>query len=166
MSIDKTSINDGIGVRVVLYVSGCDIQCEGCHNPETHNLNAGKPFDIPAFRELIDALSKPYVRGLTLSGGHPLHPCNIEIVEGICAAVKDLFPEKDIWLYTGYTWEDIYKKRIDYILQYIDVLVDGPFVLNLRDTNIPFRGSMNQRIIDVKESLRKNKVVELKIPED
>lgn len=160
--IEKTSIANGTGIRVVLWVSGCSLHCKGCHNPETWHCNSGKLFDEDAKKELFEALDKPYIQGITLSGGHPFESCNRSTVYCLVKEIKEKFPEKDIWLYTGYTWEEIFEKDIREIqrtLCWIDVLVDGKYVDELRDITLKWRGSKNQRVIDVKASLEQNKVV-------
>lgn len=154
--IEKTSIANGTGIRVVLWVSGCSLHCKGCHNPETWNSNSGKPFDKEAKKELFEALDKPYIQGVTFSGGHPLENENIAEVYNLCKEIKENFPTKDIWLYTGYIFENIDSYLI---MKYIDVLVDGEYIEEQRDLRLKWRGSRNQRVIDVKKSLKENKVV-------
>ena len=154
--IEKTSIANGAGIRVVLWVSGCSLYCKGCHNPETWCIDSGKLFDESAKQELFEALDKPYIQGITFSGGHPLENENISEVYSLCKEIKNFFPTKDIWLYTGYTFEDINSYLI---MKYIDVLVDGKYIEEQRDITLPFRGSKNQRVIDVKKSLEENEIV-------
>ena len=164
--ITKCDIANGLGVRVVLWVSGCSLHCKECHNPETWDFCAGKPFDDAAKEELFDALSKPWVKGITLSGGHPLEPQNNNTVYKLLREIKKKFPDKDIWLYTGYhlDWEDFNPpRRISTTLQLCDVVVDGPFILEQRDLTLPFRGSRNQRLIDVRQSIEKAHICELEI---
>ena len=158
--IDKCSVSNGIGVRSVLWVSGCDVHCHNCHNPQTWDFNSGIPFTDDTMQEILYDLSKPYIKGLTLSGGHPLDPHNAPKVLEIVKRVKMVFPNKDIWIYSGYVWENIIKdETLREILKYTDVLVDGAYVDELRDISLPFRGSSNQRIIDVPKSLEQNKVI-------
>lgn len=145
--ITKTSVANGTGIRTVLWVSGCNHHCNGCHNPQTWDVNSGQLFDDSARRKLMLALSKVWCNGLTFSGGDPLHPQNRDTVTEIAKEVKDRFPDKDIWLYTGYTFEEV--KDLE-VMQYIDILVDGEFIEDLRDLRLKFKGSANQRIIDVK----------------
>lgn len=158
--IIKSSLADGTGWRTVLFVSGCNHACKGCHNPETWNPNVGKVFDEKDLELLISLLKRPEIKGLTLSGGDPLFPQNREDIFKLVKVVKLLFPHKDIWLYTGYEWDEI--KDLE-VIKYVDVVVDGKFVLENRDTTLTFRGSPNQKIIDVKKSLLQNEVVELTI---
>ena len=158
--IDKCSVSNGVGVRTVLWVSGCDIRCRNCHNPQTWDFDSGIPFTEETMQELLYDLSKPYIKGLTLSGGHPLDPHNAPKVLEIVKRVKMVFPNKDIWIYSGYVWENIIKdETLREILKYSDVLVDGAYVDELRDISLPFKGSSNQRIIDVQKSLAENKIV-------
>ena len=158
--IDKCSVSNGLGVRTVLWVSGCDIHCKNCHNQSTWDFNSGIPFTDDTMQEILCDLSKPYIKGCTLSGGHPLDPHNAPKVLEIVKRVKMVFPNKDIWIYSGYEWENIIKdETLREILKYTDVLVDGAYVDELRDISLPFRGSSNQRIIDVSKSLKANEVI-------
>lgn len=145
--ITKTSVANGTGIRTVLWVAGCNHNCKGCHNPQTWDIESGQLFDESAKQELMLALSKVWCNGLTFSGGDPLHPNNRDCVTEIAKEVKERFPEKDIWLYTGYEYESVNDLEV---MQYIDILVDGEFVEELRDLRLKFKGSSNQRIIDVK----------------
>lgn len=154
--IEKTSIANGEGIRIVLWVSGCSLHCKGCHNPETWNPNSGKPFDKLAKKELFELLDKPYIQGITFSGGHPLENENIEFISQLCKEIKEKFPAKDIWLYTGWLFENIKSYPI---MKYIDVLVDGQYIEEQRDITLKFAGSKNQRIILVQESLKQDKVI-------
>ena len=158
--IDKCSVSNGLGVRTVLWVSGCDIHCHNCHNQSTWDYKSGIPFTEETMQEILYDLSKPYIKGCTLSGGHPLDPHNLPEVYKIVKRVKIVFPNKDIWIYSGYVWENIIKdETLKEILKYTDVLVDGAYIDELRDISLPFRGSSNQRIVDVKQSLEQNKVI-------
>ena len=158
--IDKCSVSNGLGVRTVLWISGCNIHCKNCHNQSTWDFNSGIPFTEETIQELLYDLSKPYIKGLTLSGGHPLDPHNAPEVLKIVKRVKMVFPNKDIWIYSGYVWENIIKdETLREILKYTDVLVDGAYIDELRDISLAFRGSSNQRIIDIPKSLEQNKVI-------
>ena len=158
--IEKYSVENGSGIRVVLWISGCGIHCRNCQNPQTWDFNSGIPFTNDTTQEILYDLSKPYIKGLTLSGGHPLDPHNLPEVYKIVKRVKMVFPNKDIWIYSGYEWENIIKdETLREILKYTDVLVDGAYVDELRDISLPFRGSSNQRIISVQKSLTENKVI-------
>ena len=162
IKITKNDIANGPGVRVTLWVSGCNVHCKGCHNPQTWDFNAGKLFDKNALNELLVALDKPYIQGLTLSGGNPVDS-GLEIL-AICKEVKEKFPNKDIWLYSGYAYEQVCESREKFkVLHYVDVLVDGPYIEEQRDITLPFRGSRNQRLIDVKETLKQGQIIQYKI---
>ena len=149
---------NGDGIRVSLWVSGCSLHCKGCQNPQTWQFNSGIPFDKNAFQELYEALDKSYIQGLTLTGGNPMD--NMPEVLHICRTVKEKFPNKDIWLYSGYTFEELQQSRVAMcILEYVDVLVDGPYIEEQRDISLQWRGSKNQRIIDVQETLKQGKII-------
>ena len=159
-NIKTDDMLNGDGLRVTCWVSGCSIRCFNCYNPQTWDFNSGIPFTDDTMQEILYDLSKPYIKGLTLSGGHPLDTHNAPKVLEIVKRVKMVFPNKDIWIYTGYVWEDIIKNdTLKEILKRTDVLVDGAYVDELRDISLPFRGSSNQRIIDVQESLKQNQVI-------
>lgn len=161
-NIKKTDIANGPGVRVSLFVSGCRNHCKGCFNPETWSFRYGKPFDAIVGYEVMEALAPDYISGLSILGGDPMEPENVDIVTSFCSIVKDTYPTKTIWLYTGYKYEDIAEKYPD-LLKFIDVMVDGPFIEELKDISLTFRGSSNQRIINVPESLKADRVVEVKL---
>lgn len=155
--IDKCSMSNGTGCRVVLWCSGCTLNCYKCQNPQTHDFNSGIPFTEETLQEIIEALDKPYISGLTLSGGHPIETKNFDTILNIVKEISEKFPNKDIWLYSGYTWEHISQdEKLKTILPYIDVLVDGVYVDEIRDITLPWRGSSNQRVIDVKATLNSN----------
>lgn len=161
--INKTDIANGPGVRVSLFVSGCRNHCKGCFQPETWDFNYGEEYDgVNTANDIVKALTPDYISGLSILGGDPMEPENIDEVTSLCYIVKLLFPNKTIWLYTGYTWEDI-RIRYPEILNYIDVLVDGPFIEDLKDISLAFRGSSNQRIIDVPATLKTGYIEEVKI---
>lgn len=170
-AITYPDVNNGLGCRVTLFVSGCPHHCEGCHNPETWNEHFGKEYTVQTRNKLIQLLSPSYIKGLTISGGEPLYKPHREEIFNLVSKIKAVLPEKDIWIYTGYRIEDLIPigEEIDkttaiyQLLSHVDVLVDGRYMQNLRDTSLAFRGSSNQRIIDVKETLDKNKVVTLNL---
>lgn len=143
--IEKCSISNGTGFRTVLWISGCSLNCKGCHNQQAQDKNSGKPFDENAKKELFDSINHKYVRGVTLSGGHPLEPYNLKDVVELMKEIKERFIDKDIWVYTGYTFSVVKNKMPD-VLQYADVIVDGRYIDELRDITLKFRGSSNQRI--------------------
>lgn len=151
---------NGDGLRVTCWVSGCSIGCLNCYNPQTWDFDSGIPFTDDTMQEILYDLSKLYIKGLTVSGGHPLDPLNAPEVLKIVKRVKMVFPNKNIWIYSGYEWETIIKdETLREIMKYTDVLVDGPYIDKLRDISLPFRGSSNQRIIDVQKSLVSNQIV-------
>ncbi len=154
--ISKDNMLNGDGLRTVLWVAGCNHKCRECHNPVTWDINGGIPFDDEAEKELFDSLAPSYISGITFSGGDPLHPLNRSEIGRIIKKVHDTMPLKNIWLYTGYIWEEI--SDIDFI-QYVDVIVDGEFVIELKDNKLHWRGSSNQRVIDVKKTLQNGSVV-------
>lgn len=155
-NITKDDMLNGDGLRVVLWVSGCKQNCKDCQNPQTHDFKSGILFDQQAEDELFEACKPDYISGLTLSGGHPLEFENIFECERICKKFKELFPHKTIWVYTGYIFEALTHYSI---LKYVDVLVDGRFITQLKDNNAHWVGSTNQRVIDVQKSLIEGKVV-------
>lgn len=164
--IKKCDIANGPGIRVTLFVSGCTHRCQNCFNEETWDFKYGSPFTADTENELINALRPAYVKGLTLLGGEPLEHSNQQGLLPFIRRVKKELPGKDIWCYTGYTFERDVLERMcaeweetRELLSYFDVLVDGEFVQALKDLGLRFRGSSNQRIIDLPESLRTGKTV-------
>ncbi len=149
-NITKDDMLNGDGLRVVLWVSGCSHCCDGCQNPLTWDVNGGLLFDDAAKQEIFEQLDKSYISGITFSGGDPLHPSNALEVRQLAKEIKEKYPDKTIWLYTGSVWEDIARSPI---MQYIDVLVDGEFVKEQFDPKLHWKGSANQRVIDVKKTL-------------
>lgn len=143
---------NGDGLRAILFVSGCDHGCKGCHNPETHDINSGIPFDKSAKEEMFKALGKDYISGITFTGGEPLLPENRKEVLSLCKEIKEKYPTKTIWIYTGYTFEHLSATIIEQIKKYVDILVDGRYIEALRDIDLKWRGSANQRIINIKEN--------------
>lgn len=138
---------NGDGLRVVLWVSGCSHCCKDCHNPITWDANSGLPFDEAAREELFEELAKDYVSGLTLSGGDPLYFSNRGEVLRLVKEVRRRFPDKTVWMYTGFLWETVAELEI---MDYVDVVVDGEFEIEKKDPQLYWRGSSNQRVIDVK----------------
>lgn len=166
--IEKHSIANGIGVRVVLWVSGCSLHCKGCQNPQTWDFNSGKQFDEAAKQELFKALDKSYIKGITFSGGHPIERSNTIPIYDLITEIKSKFPTKDIWLYTGLklSIDDFIPEEQDLVVpkaifRMCDIIVDGPYIEEQRDISLSWRGSKNQRVIDVKETLRLGKIVTL-----
>ena len=152
-NITKDDMSNGDGLRVVLWVAGCSHCCPQCHNPLTWDPNGGIPFDEAAKEEIFEQLEKSYISGITFSGGDPLHSINRLEIRNLAMEIKEKFPTKTIWIYTGDIWENILYYPI---LQYIDVLIDGEFIIEEKDVNLLWKGSKNQRVIDVKKSLQQN----------
>lgn len=168
---------NGEGIRVSLWVAGCEHNCSQCQNPQTWDIGGGIPFDKEAEEELLKAISEDYISGITFTGGDPLHENNLEDVLNLVNKIRLLLPDKTIWLYSGYTWCEIWtpQKRTDIkgntiacytienslrqdILKQCDVFVDGRYIDTKRDITLRWRGSSNQRVIDVQKSLKENKV--------
>lgn len=158
--IRKMDISNGEGVRVSLFVQGCSFHCKNCFNPETWNFDGGKIFTNIEKEKIIELVNKDYIAGLSILGGEPLHPNNIEAVANVCKNFKKIYPNKTIWLWTGFRYEDILKRENNYnILNYIDVLVDGQFEEDKKDLTLKWKGSSNQRVIDCRKSLAENKII-------
>ena len=150
-NITKDDMLNGDGLRVVLWVAGCTHCCKECQNPITWDPDGGLPFDDDAKREIFDQLDKPYIDGITFSGGDPLHSSNRLDVRELMEEIKQKYPDKTIWMYTGDSWEDVLHYPL---MRYVDVLVDGEFQNDLKDTKLLWKGSSNQRVINVQESLK------------
>ena len=154
--LDTDDMLNGEGIRTVLWISGCERHCKNCHNPETWDCKAGTLFTEKTTQEIYKKLKQKHISGLTLTGGHPLERYNLDECTALCRNIKTMFPKKDIWVYTGFTWDEV--KHLE-IMQYIDVLVDGRYIDELRDIQLKYRGSSNQRIIDVQKSLQQKNIV-------
>lgn len=150
-NITKDDMLNGDGLRVVLWVAGCSHCCKECHNPLTWDVNGGLPFDDAAKEEIFGQLEKEYIAGITFSGGDPLHAANRLEIRNLMAEIKKKFPNKTIWCYTGDVWEEVLHYPE---IQYVDVLVDGEFEVKKKDTKLLWKGSSNQRVIDVQKTLR------------
>lgn len=172
LKIEHEDVCNGIGLRVVLWLSGCSHHCYNCQNPQTWNPDSGIPFDESAKEEIFNELSKDYISGITFSGGDPLHENNLDEVLKLIKQIRISFPEKTIWLYTGYSYSKIFRGQLSClsqeglnnfkrreIIKQCDVLVDGEYIDEQRDITLKWRGSKNQRCINVKQSLTQNKVV-------
>lgn len=158
--IRKMDISNGEGVRVSLFVQGCSFHCKNCFNQETWDFNGGKEFTTAEIQKIIELANKDYIAGLSVLGGEPLHNNNVDEVFHIVATFKEKFPNKDIWLWTGFKFEDAIKdSKRKFILRNIDVLIDGQFEEDKKDLTLKWRGSSNQRVIDCKKSLAENKVI-------
>lgn len=165
-NLKKTDIANGEGVRVTLYVSGCTNHCPGCFQPETWQENYGKEYTEDTVHEILQALKPEYIQGLTLLGGEPFELYNQPELARLTSLVKQFYPSKDIWCYTGFVLDqDLLEggrrhgPHTDELLSNIDVLVDGPFKQDLKDITLQFRGSSNQRIIDLPASLKAGDIV-------
>ncbi len=155
-NITYDDMNNGDGLRVVLWLSGCSHRCDGCQNPITWNPDSGLDFDQSAKYEIFEQLKQDYISGITFSGGDPLFINSRKAVTEFAKEIKEKFPNKTIWMYTGYLWEDI--KDLD-VIRLVDVLVDGKFVRELNDNTLKWRGSSNQRVIDAAKSIAEGKVI-------
>lgn len=155
-NITKDDMLNGDGLRVVLWVAGCTHKCPKCQNPITWDINGGIPFEEKDKEEIFAELQKPYVSGITFSGGDPLHPQNRQPIYELAQEIKQKFPKKTMWLYTGFVWEEI--KDLP-IIPLLDVIVDGEFKIDLLDTQLHWKGSSNQRVIDVQATLKTGQIV-------
>lgn len=149
-NITKDDMLNGDGLRVVLWVAGCNHCCKNCQNPVTWDPDGGLLFDEAAKSEIFEQLDKSYISGITFSGGDPLHPANRLDVRQLMAEIREKYPEKTIWLYTGDSWENILYYPM---MKYVDVVVDGEFIEEQHDQKLLWKGSANQRVIDVKRTL-------------
>ena len=147
---------NGDGLRVVLWVAGCDHCCPECQNPITWDPNGGLPFTEAERAEIFTVLDKDYISGIKFSGGDPLHPANITEVTELAGEIRKKYPDKTIWLYTGSLWDEI---RNEEIVKYLDVCVDGEFEVQKKDLKLKWKGSSNQRVINVPETIRRNEIV-------
>lgn len=152
-AIKFPDIANGPGVRVSLFVSGCTHHCKGCFQPETWDFEYGQKFDDAAEKKILNILQTPYIAGLTLLGGEPFDPENSSVLLPFVRRVRVLYPDITIWAYTGYTIESLPVQSTD-LLAYIDVLIDGPFIEDLKDITLQFRGSSNQRLVNVPLTLK------------
>ena len=163
--IKKCDVANGTGIRVSLFVSGCHHHCKGCFNSDAWDFNYGDEFTTQTQEKILESLDKEYIQGLSLLGGEPLEYVNQKGLLPLVKKVKERFPDKTIWCYTGYLFEDIVGKmtkewnETKELLSNIDIIVDGKYNEDLRDLNLRFKGSSNQRIIDVKKTLEANKIV-------
>lgn len=155
--IRKMDVSNGAGIRVSIFMQGCVFNCKGCFNPETHDFNGGKEFTDETIDRVLELCSKDYIVGLSILGGEPLHPNNIEGTTKLAKSFKEKYPDKTVWVWSGFLFDrDLKGKEV---LNYIDVLVDGQFDIELRNPMLRWKGSSNQRVIDVKKSLKENKVI-------
>ena len=156
-TIRKMDISNGPGVRVSIFMQGCTFHCKGCFNEETWDFNGGHVFTDDTINRVLELASADYIVGLSILGGEPMHPKNIDGTTKLAKAFKEKYPKKTLWAWTGFLFDkDLYEKEI---MNYLDVLVDGPFKIDLFDPTLKWKGSSNQRVIDVKKSLKNKKIV-------
>ena len=163
MKIVEADTKSGIGYRVTIFVSGCSVypHCDKCSNKEAWDFNSGKPFTEDTKKEILYYLSKPYISGFSILGGEPLIERNKEDMIDLCSSIKEIRPDIKIWVYTGNIFENVKNDWYELLYNYVDVLVDGPYVDSKRDLRLKFRGSSNQRVIDVHKTYCEDKVIEL-----
>lgn len=157
-AIKKYDIANGPGCRVSLFVSGCRRRCPGCFNEEAQSFDYGTEYTAETHRELLEMLRDEHIAGLSILGGDPFEPENQDWLLRLCKAAKYMYPQKDIWVWTGYMFKDLFYLPI---FDYVDVLVDGPFIQEKKNLSLAYRGSENQRVIDVKKSLAASEVIQL-----
>lgn len=156
--IRKMDISNGEGIRVSIFMQGCAFNCKNCFNPETHDFKGGKKFTDETIEKVLELCENEHVAGLSILGGEPMHPDNIEGTTLLAKKFKERFPNKNIWAWTGFKFEEYLKDKE--VLKYIDVLIDGQYVDELRDPKLKWKGSSNQRVIDVQKSLKSGKIIE------
>ena len=157
--IRKMDISNGPGIRVSIFMQGCEFHCKDCFNPETWDFKCGEEFTDETIEKVLDLCNQDHVVGLTILGGEPMHPVNIEGTTKLAKEFKKRFPKKSLWVWTGFLYEGIKDKEV---FDYIDVLVDGQFKTELFSPKLRWKGSSNQRVIDIKETIKKGKIVEYK----
>lgn len=163
--IYKTDTTNGVGVRVVLWTSGCSHYCKDCHNPQTWSPTYGTPYTNDTIEEILTALDKSYIDGITLSGGDPLYAGNLKDILDLVKIIREKLPQKTIWIYSGFTWEEIHSSddkdmlMRKEIVELCDVFVDGKFELEKKNILLKYCGSENQKVIDVKETLKNNTII-------
>ena len=155
--IRKMDIANGPGVRVSIFLQGCAFHCKNCFNPETWDFNGGLEFTDSVIDEILELCKEDYITGLSILGGEPMHPNNIDGTTLLAKKFKERYPHKNIWAWSGFLFDDYLKDQE--VVKYIDVLVDGQFSDELRDPNLKWRGSSNQRVIDVPKSLKKHRII-------
>ena len=154
--IRKMDISDGPGVRVSIFMQGCDFHCKNCFNSETWDFNGGKEFTDDTIKQVLDLCNKDTIKGLSILGGEPMNPCNIAGTTKLAKAFKEAYPNKTLWAWSGYKFDEYLKDKE--VAKYLDVLVDGQYKDELHDFRLAWRGSSNQRVIDVQKSLANNNV--------
>ena len=154
-TIRKMDISNGPGVRVSVFFQGCTFHCKNCFNPDTWDFNGGKEFTDEIIDHILELCSPSHITGLSILGGEPLHPKNVHGTIQLAKSFKERYPKKTIWCWTGFKFEDIKNKEI---FDYVDILVDGQFMQDKYDSTLKYRGSSNQRVIDIKKTLKNNKI--------
>ncbi len=157
--IRKMDISNGPGVRVSVFMQGCSFHCKNCFNPETWNFEGGKEFTDDTINQVLELSNKDQIKGLSILGGEPMHPKNIEGTTKLAKAFKEKYPNKNIWVWSGFRFDQDLKDKE--VLKYIDVLVDGQYKDELHDFTLKWKGSSNQRVIDVQKSIKSGKVIEI-----
>ena len=155
--IRKMDIANGPGVRVSIFMQGCEFHCKNCFNPETWNFKGGEEFTDETIEKVLKLCSEDHIEGLSILGGEPMHPNNIEGTTKLAKAFKEKYPHKNLWVWSGFKFENYIKGKE--ITKYLDVLVDGQYVDDLHDPTLKWKGSSNQRVIDIQKTLKKNKII-------
>ena len=155
--IRKMDISDGPGVRVSIFMQGCAFNCKNCFNPETHDFTKGEEFTDETIDKVLKLCEPDHIEGLSILGGEPMHPNNIEGTTKLAKAFKEKYPQKSLWAWSGFLFDKGLKDKD--VMNYVDVLVDGQYVDALRNPTLEWRGSANQRVIDVKKSKKENKII-------
>ena len=157
--IRKMDISNGPGVRVSVFMQGCSFHCKNCFNKETWDFNGGKEFNQNTIDEVLDLCSQKHIKGLSILGGEPMHPNNIEGTTKLAKAFKEKYPDKNLWVWSGFRFDEDLKDKE--VLNYVDVLVDGTYQDELHNPTLKWKGSSNQRVIDVQKSRKENKIITL-----
>ncbi len=155
--VRKMDISNGPGVRVSVFMQGCEFHCKNCFNPETWSFENGKDFTQGTIDEVLDLCNQDYIKGLSILGGEPMHPKNIDGTTKLAKAFKEKYPNKNLWVWSGFKFDEDLKDKD--VMKYVDVLVDGRYVDEMHNPSLKWRGSSNQRVIDVQKSLKEKKVV-------
>ena len=162
--IRKMDISDGPGVRISIFMQGCTFKCKNCFNPETHDFKGGTEFTDETIDKVLSLAKPDHIKGLSVLGGEPMHPVNIDGTMRLAKAFKEKYPNKSVWVWSGFLYDDIMERNKE-IFNYIDVLVDGQYDDSLHDPTLKWKGSSNQRVIDVQKSLKNKKIV-LRVEEE
>ena len=155
--VRKMDISNGPGVRVSVFMQGCHFHCKNCFNSETWDFDGGQEFTQDTINEVLDLCGQGHIKGLSILGGEPMHPKNIEATTSLAKAFKERYPDKSLWVWSGFKFDEYLKDKE--VLKYIDVLVDGQYKDELHDFKLKWRGSSNQRVINVQKSLKENKII-------